>query len=222
MQLPVSQEEHHAVHPRHCIPYRKDSRRLNDSRGESNAHQNGRTPEHPVPVEEILAFERLFRTYHARLCAFARRYVQCPDVADEVVEEVFLRIRELRRNWPDSGNEKCYLYTAVRNQALMHLAHECVVRQSHAIVNQKFRIPGMGQSPAAPDEEFQAKELAAVLQFAIDRLPERCREAYTLYRERGMSYAEIADVMGISARTVETQLARANKVLRRQLDQWLC
>ena len=212
------------VHPRHRIPYRKDSPRLNGARGEPNAHQNGGTREHharPVPVEEILAFESLFRTYHEKLCAFARSYVKCADVADEVVEEVFLRIWELRGNWPDSGNEKGYLYAAVRNQALKHLAHECVVRQSHAIVKQKLRVPGMGQSPAAPDDEIQAKELAAVLQVAIDRLPERCRKAYTLYREHEMSYAEIAELMGISVRTVETQLARANKVLRRQLDQWL-
>ena len=82
-------------------------------------------------------------------------------------------------------------------------------------------VPGMSQAPAAPDDELQAMELAAAFENAVDRLPQRCRQTYALHREHGMSYAQIAGVMGISVRTVETQLARANRVLRRELAPWL-
>jgi len=234
------------VHPRVGSPYRNGSPRRNGAghqntahkngaahadtahqngaSGEHTTHQNGSKREHddrPVPAGEVLSFESLFRTYHAKLCAFARSYVKCPDVAEELVEEVFLRMWELRGNWPGCANQKRYLYAAVRNQALKHLAHECVVRQSHAIVKEQVCAPGMGQPPAAPDDEVQAAELASAIQVAVEQLPPRCREAYVLNREHGMSYAEIAEVMGISVRTVETQLARANRVLRRELATWV-
>jgi RNA polymerase sigma-70 factor (ECF subfamily) len=163
----------------------------------------------------------LFLTYHARLCAFASRYVGCPDTAEEVVEEVFLRIWAQR----GPGDDRCscsrrYLYTAVRNQALKVLDHERVVQRSHGIVIRQEHIPGMSQPMIAADEKVQAEELADAVRHAIDQLPERCRQAYVLHRQQGMSYAEVAEVMGISVRTVETQLGRAAKALRVALAIW--
>jgi DNA-directed RNA polymerase specialized sigma24 family protein len=80
---------------------------------------------------------------------------------------------------------KRYLYTAVRNQALKHLAHEAVVRRSHAMVKRGGRVPGAGEGPIGADDEVEAHELAAAFEDAAVRLPARCREAYTLYREEG-------------------------------------
>ena len=180
----------------------------------------GPCAENPTP-RNAPAFETLFRTYHARLCTFAVRYVGCPDTAEEVVEEVFLRVWAQRKHEDEGGRcSRRYLYTAVRNQALNILDHERVVQQSRGLVLHQEPMPGMSQPPAAADEQLQAAELAAAVQHAIDQLPERCRQAHVLYRQHGMSYAEIAEVMGISARTVETQLARAARSLRHALAAW--
>jgi len=81
--------------------------------------------------------------------------------------------------------------------------------------------PGAGERPVRADELLEASELAAAFENTVDRLPARCRETFTLYREEGMSYAEIANAMGTSERTVETQLARAKRVLRRELAEWV-
>ena len=179
-------------------------------------------PASTVPLFQQPSLEALFRTYHTELCAFARRYVRCPDVAEELVSDVFVRVWELRETWPAvCASQKRYLYTAVRNGALKHLAHERVVQRSRAMTQEPGPVPGMSQAPAAPDDELQAMELALAFENAIDRLPRRCRQAYALHREHGMSYAQIASVMGISVRTVETQLARANRILRRELAPWL-
>ncbi len=174
-----------------------------------------------VGTSETLSFEALFRRYREALCALARTYVKCRDLAEEVVEEVFLHVWEMGGSWPECVNPKRYLYTAVRNQALKHLEHDCVVRRSHALAKAQGRTPGMSQTPTTAEDEVQAIELAAAFERAMGQLPARCREAYTLYRERGMSYAEIAQVMGTSARTVETQLARAHRTLRHELEAWL-
>lgn len=189
---------------------------------EHPAHLNGVASQPPAHAQDpdVRRFENLFRTYRASLCSFARGYVQCPAVAEDLVQDVFLRMWERRSTVPGGANPKRYLFTAVRNQALKHLAHESVVRRSHAMVKQAGRVPGTGEDPVAADQEMEARELAAAFRAAVDRLPERCHETYTRYRERGMSYAEIADIMGISVRTVETQLARAKRVLRAELAEW--
>lgn len=191
---------------------------------ENPVHRNGASPEPTaweLPDRDVLIFEGLFRTYHTRLGEFARAYVECPAVAEELVHDVFLRMWERRSVLQDCASPKHYLYTAVRNQALKHLAHEAVVRRSHAMVKEDGRVPGTGEGPVRADEQLEASELAAAFEDIVDRLPPRCRETFTLYREEGMSYAEIGEVMGISERTVETQLARANRVLRRELAEWV-
>ncbi len=191
---------------------------------EHPAHRNGASPERRAWEDqdcEARSFECLFRTYHARLCEFARAYVACPAVAEELVHNVFLRIWEQPLILRECVNPKRYLYTAVRNQALKHLAHEAVVRRWHTMVKEEGRAPGTGERPVRADEQLEASELAAAFENTVDRLPARCRETFTLYREQGMSYAEIAVAMGTSERTVETQLARAKKVLRRELAEWV-
>jgi RNA polymerase sigma-70 factor (ECF subfamily) len=176
----------------------------------------------PTSPPGVTAFELLFRTYHSRLCAFAERYVGCPDTAEEVVEEVFLRIWA-QRKFEDGccGSPKRYLYTAVRNQALKVLDHERVVQRSRESARSQDHPPGMSQPPIAADERLHADQFAAAHQRAVDALPERCRQAYVLHRQQGSSQAEIAALMGISVRTVETQLARAARTLRQQLAVWL-
>lgn len=190
---------------------------------EHPAHRNGAAREYPLPARDadVRRFENLFRTYRTGLCSFARGYVRCPAAAEDLVQDVFLRMWERRSSLPGRASAKRYLFTAVRNQALKHLAHRSVVRRSHQMVKQAGRVPGTGEDPVHADREVEARELAAAFRAAVDRLPPRCREAYSLYREPGMSYAQIADIMGISVRTVETQLARARRVLRRELAQWV-
>lgn len=192
--------------------------------GSHSPLENGTPEAHLAPgsLSEVHVFEDLFRTYQLKLVAFARRFVKRNDVAEELVEDVFLHLWELRGSWPDPGNHKRYLYAAVRNQALKYIAHQSIERKVHAIVNGSGRVPGMSQSSVTADDATQASELAAAMKNAIDQLPARCREAYTLNREHGMSYAQIASRMGISVRTVETQLARANKWLHRRLAAWIC
>ncbi len=167
------------------------------------------------------SFDALFRTFYRPLCAFACAYVRCPWIAEELVDDVFVRVWERRASWDSCVNKKRYLYAAVRNSALKHLAHERIVRTSHAMVKSEGRSPAMGQPPEPVDELVDALELEQVLDDAIDRLPPRCHEAFTLHHDEDMSYREIADIMGTAVRTVETQIARARKVLRRELAAWV-
>lgn len=158
------------------------------------------------------AFEALFHAYHAPLCAFAYRYVGARDLAEDIVQEIFLFVWERRETWDVRTSVKSYLFTAVRNAALSYLRHERVVRRREAETVELFD----GRSAGA-DAEADAAETLAAVQQAVGRLPERCRLAFTLHREQGLTYSEIAEVLGISPRTVEVQMGRALKSLRKSL-----
>jgi RNA polymerase sigma-70 factor (family 1) len=158
------------------------------------------------------AFEALFHAYHVPLCAFAYRYVGARDLAEEIVQELFLFVWERRETWDVRTSVKNYLFTAVRNAALSYLRHERVIRRREAETVELFARPS-----ASADSETRAGELVAAVHRAVGRLPERCRLIFTLHREQGLTYAEIAQVLEISPKTVEVQMGRALKSLRKAL-----
>jgi RNA polymerase sigma-70 factor, ECF subfamily len=166
---------------------------------------------------DAAAFESVFRTYFDRLQAYGERLVGRPDVAEELVGNVFARLWENRANWTLRQNLANYLYAAVRNQAIMWMEHERVVRRTRTCGLWDDRSPGMGEPPPAADEEMEATELETALRDAVERLPPRTRGAYLLSRQHGMTYAQIASEMEISSRTVENLIGRALTALRSEL-----
>lgn len=165
-----------------------------------------------VRAGDPAAFETLFHTYHAPLCAFAYRHLGARDLAEEIVQEVFLFVWERRATWEVRTSVRSYLFTAVRNAAMSYLRHERVVRRREPEVRELHQA-----HRASPETEAIDAEIAVAVRKAVSQLPARCRLVFTLNREQGLTYAEIADVLGISPRTVEVQIGRALKSLRRCL-----
>ena len=157
------------------------------------------------------AFEVLFRAYSAPLCAFALRYVKAPEVAEEIVQDVFLKIWVNRESWRPR-NVKSYLYGAVRNKALDHLAHQKVVQEWKG---KAYHAPETTIS--TPQHTLQYEELAEAIQEGIECLPERTRLVFILSRQHGLRYKEIASALGISVKTVEAQMSRAFRLLQTHL-----
>jgi RNA polymerase sigma-70 factor (ECF subfamily) len=179
----------------------------------------GQELEEPAFVSRIragdaAAFELLFRAHHPGLCAFATRLLDGGrrDIAEELVQEVFLYVWRHREGWEVRTSARSYLYSAVRHAALAQSRHERVVRRYTAETISLFDRP-----PRRTDADLTAEESARMIAAAIARLPERCRMVFTLTRQQGLSYAEAADVMGISVKTVDVQMGRALKALRKQL-----
>jgi RNA polymerase sigma-70 factor (ECF subfamily) len=136
-------------------------------------------------------------------------------VAEELVQEVFLYLWEHRATWSAHTSVRTYLYAAARNGALNYLRREKLdfpVRQGDPDIVERFT-----QAPPPADQELVMSELERDVKRAIDRLPERCRLVYTLSRQQHLSYLEIAKVLEISPKTVEVQMGRAFKALRKYL-----
>lgn len=161
------------------------------------------------------AFEEMFNAYFPALCDFVQSYVHGPEEAEELVQNVFFRIWQQRAEWKPDGL-RAYLFGACRNRALSHRRHERIVaRFAERAVRDGQGTAGLG--PPRPDEEAQASELAEALRRAVHDLPERRRMVVILRWEHHLSHAEIARILGISVKTVETQFGRAIAVLRERL-----
>jgi len=164
---------------------------------------------------DIAAFEALFRTHYAPLCDFVYGYVRSRAVAQELVQDLFLRHWE-RVATPAGTLAASYLYTAARNRAVGHLRRERV-----AVAWVKSRSSAARAAPADADEPLREHELRDALERAVAKLPERCRLIFTLSRHRNLSNAAIARMLCISVNTVEQQMWRALKTLRAKLAPYL-
>src|SRR5262245_32391779 len=133
--------------------------RIDSPRGRVKAQQPPRQePEWATAIArgDETAFEALFHAYYDRLPLFALRFVPIPEVAEEIVATVFMRVWQLRERMEIRESLQSYLYTSVRNYCLMHLQHLNVVERVHDAAARAQRSPAMGQSQPAADDALQA------------------------------------------------------------------
>lgn len=169
------------------------------------------------------AFDAMFLAYAERLCAYACGLLRSREDAQEVVQDLFLSIWKNRERWDVPGQLRTYLYHSVRNRAISTIRRRRV--EAFFRLKSKNRSKEVPSYPtvAWPDaqDRLEAAELAAQVARALDTLPERCRQVFLLARQHHMSYAEVAQIMQISPRTVENHMARAFAGLRSALGAWL-
>lgn len=160
------------------------------------------------------AFEWLFRRYAESLYTCAFGYVGSRDAAEEIVQQLFSTLWERRQMWQVSGTVATYLFRAVRNASLNAL------RDQRRSLTFRARLGvAVNDAPRPPDieQEIEAAELATAVARVVARLPERCREVFRLNRYHQLTYAQVAQVLDVSVKTVEIHMARALKELRARL-----
>lgn len=161
------------------------------------------------------AFEQLFRDWYAPLCGYAESILHDRDDSEDVVQGVFCTLWERRFSLRIEESMKSYLYRAVYNAAINVLEHEKVKAAFARFVHEREE-QGENNTERYFSEEARAAAVADVNR-AIDALPEQCREILLLSRFANKKSTEIAEMLGISVRTVEAQLYRAMKRLRGDL-----
>ncbi len=159
---------------------------------------------------DIKAFETLFKRYYEALCRYGLTYVQTIEEAEEIVQDLFYRIWKNREQLEISFSVKAYLYGAVRNNALQYLEH-LQVKQNY---NEHFTKVDKSDL-LSPDEELEYKELNEKLDNILNELPERQRDIFVLSRFEGLKYSEIAEKFGLSVKTIEAEMTKALKELRK-------
>jgi RNA polymerase sigma-70 factor (ECF subfamily) len=180
-----------------------------------------------VRDEEPNAFEELVEKYQHRLVGVLHHLVGNQEEAEDLAQEVFLRIYRARKKYRARAKFSTWLFTIANNLALNALRS----RRRRGVVPLETSDSGpLGPRPAErlvqdrsgqPSQHMQQQELAAVIRQALDRLNERQRAAVLLNKFEEMNYAEIAEVMGLTTKAVKSLLSRARSNLREALQSYV-
>lgn len=154
-----------------------------------------------------LAFESLFKTYYARLCEYSCMLTKDKDIACEIVQDFFAKLWETRETLT-IGLPKPYLFKAVHNNTIKYLDKQKKLDPLTEGLEYGYDLP----------YDF---ELTEQLEKSLNELPPRCKEIFILSRIEKLRHQEIADKLGISPRTVETQIRNANQILREKLKEFM-
>ncbi len=159
------------------------------------------------------AFEVLFHKYYEYLCNYALKFVPSPQIAEEVVSDVFYKVWKNRERIEIKTSFESYVFKAVKNQSLDFLKSK-----ANAIAYKTESMPVIYDGVTdSPEDQMVIKELDSKIEAAIESLPPQCKMIFKSSRLQGLKYTEIAEKLNISVKTVETQMGRALKHLRQAL-----
>jgi len=180
-----------------------------------------------VKEDDPTAFAEMVELYNHRLVTVLHHLLGNPEEAEDLAQEVFLRVYRVRKKYHPRAKFSTWLFTIANNLALNTLRS----RQRRPVVPLAVRDSGpLGPRPAeqlvhdrggAPMQRLQQQELAGIVQQALEGLNERQRMAVVLNKFEDMNYAEIAEVMALSTKAVKSLLSRARDNLREALKAYI-
>jgi RNA polymerase sigma-70 factor, ECF subfamily len=162
------------------------------------------------------AFEQVFKKHFKGLHGYAFAILKDAEDAEEMVQQVFLKLWEKAERLNFSGSVAAYLYRSVHNACLNYIKHQ-KVKHNH----QLYVAYSMKNEVGQTGNRTVTKELEKKFDEALNDLPEQCRTIFQLSRFEGLKYREIADQLDISIKTVENQMGKALKLLRVKLVDFL-
>ncbi len=168
------------------------------------------------------SIKRIFETYYVELCFFARSIVKNHQVAEEIVEDLFVHLWLNSKSLILIVSLKSYLYRSVHNNCLKYL--EKVKTQNKHLELLQFAPEKEEIHPVTSDYPLSilvAKELEQKAELVVESLPLQCRTIYNMNRYENKSYSEIATELNINVGTVKTQMSRAYGVLRHALKEYI-
>jgi RNA polymerase sigma-70 factor (family 1) len=161
------------------------------------------------------AFRQIYTQFYKRLYYFAFAMVRTRESAEEIVEDVFVRIWQQREGASAIRNLRIYLYTATKNSALNYLSQKS--RQNITEPFDHLDI-GLDGSAGTPEQIMINAETHRKIQTAVEALPPRCKMIFKLVREDGLKYREIAEILNISVNTIDVQMAIAIKKITSAIE----
>jgi RNA polymerase sigma-70 factor (ECF subfamily) len=160
-----------------------------------------------IALTDEHAFEDLYRHYFVRLYRFCFSIIHVKEPAEEIIHDVFINLWKKRASLSEIENLDVYLYVSVKNLSLNylrdnHFPHTLDIEQHcHHYI----------QFQADPEALLVSAETVKAVLAAIDQLPPRCKLIFKLIREDGLKYKDVAELLALSVKTVEAQLAIALK-----------
>lgn len=177
---------------------------------ESHAHIAEEKLLASLRAKDEAAFAYIYKQYYPALINFARKKTNNIHAAEDMVQDIFVY---LYLHADVESNLKAYLFTALRRKIYNYWRHEMVRSNYQAYIEYKGTIQENNIS-----EIVELKELKEDLEKQIEMLPPQCRKIFRLKKENHYSNKDVADMLGISVKTVEAQMTKALKMLRAHFD----
>ncbi|WP_236978759.1 RNA polymerase sigma factor [Membranihabitans maritimus] len=162
------------------------------------------------------AFKRIYHYFESSLYKFVYSYTKSKYVSEEIIQEVFIKLWEKRQTLDPSKSFDSFIYTMTRNLTFNYL-RDASRRKSRSrelwnnMVSQRNVI----------EDELILKEYGDIIEDIIRELPQQKRSIYQLSRKEGKSNSEIADILGISSKTVKNHLWKTMGIIRSQLKPYI-
>ena len=161
------------------------------------------------------AMSILFNAYYSYICKAIYKILPDANLVEDIAKEVFYEFWRKRDQVKITVSLKAYLRRSARNRTLNF------IRDQKIKFDEEEKIDLTTSTSSKAQEKVEAEEMQQLIDQAIDSLPERCRIVFALSRFEELSYQEIADQLGISIKTVENQISKALKILRKRLKPFL-
>jgi RNA polymerase sigma-70 factor (ECF subfamily) len=162
------------------------------------------------------AFEHMFKAHYKMLHAYADTILRDTEMAEEIVQNLFMKLWQKRELLLTHTSVKAYLYKCVHNDCLNYLKHLKI-----QVKYQEHALHTTDHYSEAASHKIELTELESKLQQALNELPEQCRAIFQMSRFEELKYKEIAAELGISIKTVENQMGKALRILRLKLADFI-
>lgn len=158
------------------------------------------------------AFTYLIDKYHNRLCVYADSLINNHIRSEDVVQNVFIRLWEKRKNLDTAFSVKNYLYKSVYNEFIDQY------RKTQSVLRiEKMYIEHLNTIVFEEGHQEEMDKIINEIQEIVNELPPRCKEVFRLSKEEGLTNIEISDHLKISVKSVEAQITRAFSTIRKKL-----
>ncbi len=163
--------------------------------------------------DKTLRFQKFFNKNFPKVKTFAWQLLKSEEDAEDITQDIFVKLWENPDLWIDREKLDSYLYTVVRNHIYNFLKHKAVEFDYLKEAAEKMKIAEL-ELPK-PDDQIRLQELELLIQMALERMPERRKRIFIMNRTEGMTAQEIAVKLNIPVRTVEHNIYRALQDLRK-------
>jgi RNA polymerase sigma-70 factor (ECF subfamily) len=165
-------------------------------------------------------FRKVYLAYYDMLNHLCIEYTHNAHIAEEIVQDTFMKLWEIRKEINMDTNIGNFLYTIAKNKCLNYLRDQQTilkVQKNREFLESQFDIEALQE---VGDQWIRFEELKVLFKSVIEAMPEGIRKAFILSRYEGMKYKEIAQYLNISVKTVEVRISRALALLRKALDNY--
>ncbi|SHF80557.1 RNA polymerase sigma-70 factor, ECF subfamily [Mariniphaga anaerophila] len=167
-------------------------------------------------------FDKIFRINYNKVTGFCNQFIFDLDKSKSITQEAFLKLWLNRDKVQTENGIYSFLYTAAKTECLNYLRHKKIEKKYlQKSIEEKEYLLTHDIIKSFNFDEIHFTELEKAIQKAIEELPDRCREVFLKSRSEGKKNREIAEELGIAVKSVETNMTRALKILRKRLAEFL-